>query len=95
MNITDFGNSDVREIIKGVYAVDTNGTKRVAFDAIQVADEVVSGVIYRNDNGVDGKLYLGSGISDNTDSKGYAIPSSVASVETQMDAIQIALPHLS
>ena len=94
LSIDNFGDSEVKEVAKGIYAVSTGETKRVAFDAIQVADEIVSGVVTVNEGRVAGKLYLGSGISSQTDSNGYALPSSEAAVETQLDAAKIALPYL-
>jgi hypothetical protein len=86
--------SDVKEVSTSIYSVTSGKTKFVAFDNIQVSDEIVSGIVTIDDGKVGGSLYLGNGTSSQTDSRGYALRSSNAAVETQLDAAKIALPYL-
>jgi len=90
----DVAGSDIKEVSKNVYAVSKGDAKVVAFDEVQVGAEVVSGVVTMSEGKVGGNLHLGNGTSNQTDSRGYAILSSEAAVETQMDAVKIALPYL-
>ena len=94
INSNDFSDATVTEVSKNIYAVEKNSTKFVAFDEVQVSAEVVSGLVSNVDGRVGGSLYLGNGTSNQSDSRGYAMRSSDAAVETKMDAAKIALPYL-
>lgn len=86
--------SEVKELQRNVYAVNLGGHNIVAFDTVQVGDEVISGVVTKEAGKITGKLYRGDGTSTIIGSDGYALPSTSAAIETQLDAAKIASAHL-